>query len=293
MKVLVLGASGMLGHKLLQNLPSRFEVTGTLRGDPREYAGHPVLGSARLIGDVQSHDFDSVTRALAIARPDVVVNAIGLIKQLPGAKDPLPSLTINSLFPHRLAQLTQAAGARLVHISTDCVFSGNKGHYTEDDPTDADDLYGRSKLLGEVSGPGCITLRTSIIGRELKTTSGLVEWFISQRGKTVNGFAGAIYTGFTTIALVELIALLIAKHPEISGVWQASSEPISKYDLLVKIDAALDLGITVRREENFRCDRSLCSERLRKALNYTPPTWDEMIDGLARDRTPYDSIRKA
>ena len=128
MKVLVLGATGMLGHKLMQVLSTRFQVIGTTRGEVSSYARHPVLGGMPLMGKVHAEKFDSVVRAFAETKPHVVVNGIGIIKQLSAAKDPIPSLTINALFPHQLAQLCQGANARLIHISTDCVFSGRKGN---------------------------------------------------------------------------------------------------------------------------------------------------------------------
>jgi dTDP-4-dehydrorhamnose reductase len=292
MNVLVLGATGMLGHKLIQVLANRFDVTGTVRGDVSDYRGHPVLGKMPLVGDVQVQDLESIVRVIAHVHPTVIINGIGLVKQLELAKDPLPSLTVNALFPHRLAQLCQAADIRLIHISTDCVFSGRRGNYTEDDVSDAEDLYGRTKFLGEVSGPGCLTLRTSIIGRELQTSSGLIEWFLSQRGGAISGYAKAIYTGFTTQALAELIGEIVERHPALSGVWQVSSEPISKYDLLQMVNCALDLGIQIRKDETFVCNRSLASARFRTVTGLTPPTWHAMIAQMAQDPTPYDEMRK-
>ncbi|HEY3229779.1 MAG TPA: sugar nucleotide-binding protein, partial [Roseiflexaceae bacterium] len=170
MRILILGAAGMLGHKLCQAYHNRFDTWATLRGGAREFASYELIAADRLLVGVDADNFDSVVRALATVHPDVVINCIGIIKQLPSAKDPIISLVINALFPHRLANLCQAAGARLIHISTDCVFAGRKGMYTEDDVSDAEDLYGRSKYLGEVGAAGCLTLRTSIIGRELRTT---------------------------------------------------------------------------------------------------------------------------
>lgn len=289
-RVLILGVTGMLGHKLVQVLGSRFETVGTVRGSAAAYQTHPVLGGANLLGGVQAEDLDSVIRALAVSRPQAVVNCIGLIKQLPGAKDPIPSLMLNALFPHRLAQLCRAAGARLVHISTDCVFSGRKGSYTEADVSDAEDLYGRTKFLGEISGPGCLTLRTSIVGRELGTRSGLFEWFIGQRGRSVNGYAHAIYSGFTTQTLADLIADLLERRPDLEGLWHVSSEPISKYDLLQLLNRALQLEVRVNRDEAFFCDRSLDSARFRQATGFTPPSWDDMIARLADDPTPYAQL---
>jgi dTDP-4-dehydrorhamnose reductase len=291
MKVLVLGASGMLGHKLMQVLSRRFLVLGTVRGSALIYRDHPVLGEFSLLGDVNADDFESVDRVLRSVGPDVVVNCIGIIKQMESAKEPLISIAINSLFPNKLAKLCRSRNIRMIHISTDCVFSGRKGNYSEDDIPDAEDLYGRTKLLGEVGCPECLTIRTSIIGRELKGNLGLAEWFISQRGGTVNGYAHAIYTGFTTLALSEIIGDLIQDHPKLCGIWQISSDPISKNDLLSILNREYDLNITIKKDGIFFCDRSLNSTRFREMAGFKPPTWDEMIAQMANDPTPYSEVR--
>lgn len=285
MAILVLGANGMLGHQLVHGLTAGHDVTGTVRGAAERYANHPWLGRTRLVGNVEADDFDSVKAAVAAVRPTAVVNCIGIIKQLPAASAPLPSIGINALFPHRLAQLCQAAGARLIHISTDCVFSGRRGNYTEADPSDAEDLYGRTKFLGEVTEPGCLTLRTSMIGRELERRTGLVEWLIGQRGRSVTGYAGAIYAGFTTESLSMLIADILDRFPDLSGLWHVSSDPISKYELLGLVNQALRLGITIEKDETFHCDRSLDGTRFRAATGYRPPPWPDMVRQLKRDPT--------
>ena len=290
MNVLVLGATGMLGHKLMQRLSGRFAVTGTVRGSADRFAKHPIVGSMSLLGSVQAEDLDSVARAIAAARPDAVVNCVGVIKQLPAAKAPIPSIQINALFPHRLAELCKASRARLVHLSTDCIFSGRKGAYTEDDPSDAEDLYGRTKFLGEVAEPGCLTLRTSIIGRQLEGRTSLIEWFLAQRGRRATGFARAIYSGLTTQALSDLIGDLLERHPEMSGVWHVSTDPISKYELLGLVDQAFGLGVTLERDDAFFCDRSLDSSRFRRATGFVPTPWPDLVKQLAADPTPYDVL---
>lgn len=288
MKILILGATGMLGHKLMQVLSKRLDVTGTVRGSVTNYARHPVLGSMSLLGDVQAERFDSVIGALAYTRPGVVINCIGIVKQQPSAKSPLPSITINALFPHRLAMLCQAAGARMIHISTDCVFSGQKGNYKEDDIPDAEDLYGRTKMLGEVAYPGSLTIRTSIIGRELFSKLGLIEWFINQKGKSVRGFDGAIFTGFSTQAMAGIIGNIIEKHPDLSGLWHISSASISKYELLNIVNHEFKLGIKIEKDTKISCDRSLDSTMFRSVTGFMHSTWEEMIGQMAADPTPYD-----
>jgi len=199
MRTLVLGGEGMLGHKVFQTLSSRFDVRATFQEPNGPWRSFPMYEhAAGLFGGVNVLDFDSVVRAVARVKPDVVINCIGIIKQLKEASDPIISLSLNSLFPHRLAELCSACGTRMFHMTTDCVFTGQKGNYTEDDVPDAEDLYGRSKLLGEVDRPGCLTIRTSIFGRDFLKSSALLEWFLSHRGGRVKGYSNALYTGCPT-----------------------------------------------------------------------------------------------
>jgi len=287
MRVLILGGAGMLGHKLCQRYRDRFDTWVTVRTGCRDYARYGVFDPERTLGGVDAASFDSVVRAMAVVKPDAVINCIGIIKQLKTAKDPIVSLSVNSLFPHRLANLCRASGARMFHISTDCVFSGRKGRYTEADVSDADDLYGRTKFLGEVDAPGCLTLRTSIIGRELNTASGLIEWFLSNRGGKVRGFTRAVYTGFTTVALADIIADLLENHPQLTGLYQVSSEPISKFDLLTLVNATYNLNIEIQPDADFFCDRSMDSSRFRQTTGFRPPAWTTMVQDLHCDPTPY------
>lgn len=286
----MLGAAGMLGHKLCQVLGTSFEVYGTFRDAvpdaPRIYE------NTIPIPDVDVSQGDSLGRAVATARPDVVVNAVGIVKQLALAKDAISSIQVNSLLPHVLVRMGTDQGFRVVHVSTDCVFSGRKGGYTEDDTPDPVDLYGRSKLLGEVDGASALTLRTSIIGRELRTQNGLVEWFLSQRGGTVNGFARAIFTGLTTEALALTIVNVLRSEHSLRGLWHVSSPAISKYDLLRKLNVAFATGTEIVRDESVVCDRSLESARFWAAIGLATPLWDDMIASMANDSTLYGSSTK-
>jgi dTDP-4-dehydrorhamnose reductase len=293
MRVLILGASGMLGHKLWQVFRSRFETWGTVRSSYQEYARYGLFEADRLLGHVDTSKFDTVERAVLEVQPTVVVNCIGIIKQLPTARDPIASIAVNALFPHRLAQLSESIGVRLIHISTDCVFSGRKGMYTEDDVPDAEDLYGRSKLLGEVDGPDILTLRTSLIGRELQTSNGLVEWFLSSRGQRVQGYTNAIFSGFPTLVLANIIADVIERHPDLSGVYHVSSAPISKHQLLCLLRDALRVPIEIEPSPTVSVDRSLDSSRFQAAAGYVPPPWTEMVLAMANDPTPYETWRQA
>ncbi len=282
-RVLIFGATGMLGHALFTLLAERgdLEVHATARRREGLSRWFPPDLVARIHGKVDAEDFDSVRRALDEAAPDAVVNAIGVIKQLPEAQDPIVAISVNALFPHRLALACKAAGARLLHVSTDCVFSGERGSYTEDDVPDAPDLYGRTKLLGEVTGPGCVTLRTSIVGHELVGRHGLVEWFLAQEGK-VQGFVHAIYTGFPTVELARIIAERVLPDEGLTGLYHVASAPISKYDLLRLVAEAYGQRIAIERQEEFRCDRSLDGGRFRRATGYAAPPWPEMVERMHR-----------
>lgn len=296
-RVLILGAGGMLGHKLFHALRAVGDVFGTLRANSvppwgvRD--GDDANPRGRIIVGVDANAHDAVVGAIDRVRADVVINCIGLVKQREVAKHAVPAITINSLFPHQLADACSGRGVRLVHLSTDCVFSGGKGGYREDDVPDPVDLYGRSKLLGEVDREGCLTLRTSIIGWELAHRSGLLEWFAAQRGKTIRGYQRAIYSGVSTAVLARLIGLLLKQHPQLWGVYQVASTPISKYDLLVQLRNALgwsDIAITPDTE--FRCDRSLDGARFERATGWRAPDWGNMIRELAAEWPWYEQRRK-
>ncbi len=210
----------------------------------------------RIITGCDATDFDSLLAVLARVRPQVVLNCIGVVKQRVASNDPLVSIPVNAVLPHRLARCCALLGARLVHISTDCVFSGRAGHYAETAVPDAEDLYGRSKLLGEVDGVNAITLRTSIIGRELGSRNGLLEWFLSQQG-SVRGFTRAIFSGLTTDELTRVIARYVLPRPDLTGVWHVGAAPISKHDLLGILRDVYDRRIAIEPDDTVAIDRSL------------------------------------
>jgi dTDP-4-dehydrorhamnose reductase len=291
MRVLVLGGAGMLGHRLYATLRPRHDTFATVRKPAEAYASLGLFERPRLIDRVDVLVDADLTRAIDAARPEAIVNCVGIIKQLPHAEDPLAAIAVNSLLPHRLVAIGAAARIRLVHVSTDCVFSGERGAYRESDRPDPVDLYGRSKLLGEVTRPGAITLRTSMIGREIRGASGLVEWFIANRGGRVSGYRRAIYSGFTTAVLSQIIADVLERHADLSGLWHVSSEPIDKYALLAAINAAFGLGIQLEPDDAFTCDRSLDSSRFRAATGFVPPSWPAMVEEMRADTTPYERWR--
>ena len=288
MRVLVLGGSGMLGHQLCRVLSARMEAWATFREDPVIYKKYDFIRQERVLGGIQAEELASVRKAVETVEPDVVVNCIGIVKQRDEAKQAIPSIQVNALFPHQLAELCLERDARLVQISTDCVFSGLRGAYTEVDVPDPVDLYGRTKLLGELHRPNCLTLRTSIIGWQLNTFSSLLSWFSQQRGQRIKGYQKAIYSGFSTRVLAGLISDLIETRPDLTGLYQVASEPISKYDLLVALREKLGWNdIQIDPDDNFYCDRSLIGTRFSVGTGWQAPGWDEMLTGLAEEWPRY------
>lgn len=286
MRVLILGVTGMLGSALYKLFASdaQHEAWGTLRsaGGRRFFA---EADRVRLIDSVDVTDHDALVAVMDRVRPDVIINAVGVIKQLSTANDPLIVLPINAMFPHRLAGLCGLMGARMIHISTDCVFSGRAGNYLESDLSDAEDLYGKSKYIGEVHDqPHAITLRTSGIGHELNSRNGLLEWFLSQKGR-VKGFSKAIYSGLPWVELGRVIRDFVLPHPELNGLYHVSSKPISKLDLLTLIAGVYGKEITIEPDDAVRIDRSLNSTRFAAATGYVAAEWPELIAEMHKYRS--------
>lgn len=287
MKVLIFGGSGMLGHKLFQVLGEHFDVFFTLRGGFDSVARFGFLPQVKCIENVDVTSIELVRDVIEGLRPDVVINAVGVIKQKPSASDVITTLETNSIFPQRLASLTAELKFRLITVSTDCVFSGSKGMYSEQDVPNALDLYGQSKHWGEVSGENCLTLRTSIIGRELSSGHSLVEWFLGNENQAVKGFRKAIYSGFPTIVFADIIKRLITEFPELHGLFHVSSEPINKFDLLELVREAYGRNIAIEPDDRFVIDRSLDSSLFRSLTGFKPLSWPEMVTLMANDVTPY------
>ena len=286
----------MLGHKLFQILRSRFP--GTICTTRRKAKHAPLdrvewLQGDDIVSGVDVMNLDALHEILAELRPDYVINCVGIIKQRHEAQAAIPSITVNSLLPHKLAEIVQEWGGRLIHFSTDCVFSGKRGQYTEDDDSDAEDLYGKSKFLGEVMTANALTLRTSIIGRELVEHQSLLEWFRSQNHKTVKGFKRAIFAGVTTNQMAKVVTDILQRDEPLSGLYQIVSDPISKYDLLCLLREVYGLDIEIIPDDTFACDRSMKGDKFYATTGYTSPPWPELVKNLAEDQTPYDQWRTA
>jgi dTDP-4-dehydrorhamnose reductase len=284
-KILILGASGMLGSTLLKyflvNLPQH-NIVGTIRSsETRKLFSREIQDS--LIDGVDGTSLERLVELFSAYRPNVVVNCIGLVKQLESAKNPLVVLPVNSMLPHQISSLCKLMETRFIHFSTDCVFSGRKGMYSEEDTPDADDIYGRSKLLGEVTEPHCLTIRTSIIGHELSGNRSLINWFLSREG-IVDGFSKAIFSGLPTVEIARILATYVLPSPALSGLYHVSAEPIDKFTLLLLVAQAYNKKIDIRENSNFVIDRSLVSDRFRKATGFQPASWEEMIESMQNFR---------
>jgi dTDP-4-dehydrorhamnose reductase len=281
LKILVLGASGMIGHVMLRYFAQSpgYSVAGSVRS-AHDMQLLPEALRARLVcgSDV---DTDSLLQLFDQVRPDVVVNCIGVVKQAAEAEDALAAIPINSLLPHKLLRLCKLAGARLIHFSTDCVFSGAKGMYRETDCADATDMYGRSKLLGEVQDPQAVTLRKSVIGPELAGAHGLLGWFLAQRGRT-RGFTRAIFSGLTTLELARVLRDVVLPRTELHGVLHLAAEPISKYQLLTLIARVYGSSIEIEADDGLAIDRSLDAGLFHRLTGYSAPSWPEMVSAMHR-----------
>lgn len=272
----------MLGNAVARffDQSAGFEVFATLRGPP---PAQLLTGGLRerLIGSVDVENSDRLLTVFSQVRPQLVINCVGLVKQLASADDPLQAIPINALLPHRLAHLSALSGARFVHLSTDCVFSGEKGMYTEADRPDAYDLYGRSKLLGEVDYENAITLRTSIIGHELSGARSLIGWFLKQE-HSVRGFKRAIFSGLPTVEIARIIRDHVLPNPQLHGLYHLSAGPINKYELLRLVAAEYGKQIEIQADDSVIIDRSLDSSRFRQATGFEPAPWPELIKTMRK-----------
>lgn len=294
MKVCILGASGMLGHAMLYELSqcSGLEVWGTVRNEASVSGLLPACCLGRLVGGVDANDFDSIAKALGEIEPEVVVNCIGLIRQLPEGQQPLPCIEINARLPHLLLGLCRKIGSRLIHYSSDCVFDGNKGSpYLEDDQCSAKDVYGLTKYLGEVHDKPALTIRTSIIGHELRNKLSLVEWFMAQRGQ-VNGYRRAIYSGLPTVEHARILAEYILPNKDLFGLFQVASNPISKYELLCLIAREYGLMVTINPSDGVVEDKRLSGQLFYKATGYVPPDWPELVKAMHRGNESFNKARR-
>lgn len=278
MRVLILGVSGMLGNAMIKvfSEDNQFVVYGTSRSNVSNHFFSTI--SEKIISGIDVNDNDALVEIMASVKPDIIINCIGLIKQLSDSNDPLVVLPLNSILPHRLSKLAEMIGARYIHISTDCVFSGTKGNYRESDRSDAIDLYGTSKYLGEVNYNNSVTLRTSIIGHELVSSYGLVEWFLSQKDSCL-GYENAIFSGLPTVVLARIIRDIVIPR-EMKGLFHVASHPISKFNLLKIIAEVYRKDIKIIPDRELKINRSLSFEKFSMETGYKPDSWFDLISTM-------------
>tara|TARA_R110002072_G_scaffold302681_1_gene487257 strand:+ start:5427 stop:6335 length:909 start_codon:yes stop_codon:yes gene_type:complete len=282
--VLVLGATGMLGNAMFRVLGAdeRLNVCGVVRDVDRAQRLLGLTTEENLFGGFDAYEPSTLEPLLQANHAPIIVNCVGLIKQFSSGNKVLEATPINAMLPHKLGQLAEEYAGRLIHFSTDCVFSGRKGDYVETDTPDARDVYGLTKYLGEVSDPHALTLRTSIIGHELSSSISLIDWFLSQDGN-VNGFRKAIFSGLPTVELARAVRDHVVPNAAMSGLYHISAEPIDKYSLLSLVKAIYGHDVIVEPQEEFIIDRSLDSTKFRNATGWTPASWPELLESMHAD----------
>lgn len=280
-KILILGTYGMLGHQLFLQLQKNFEVYGTVRKFQTKY--ETLFPKSRIFENINAEEISNIESVIQDIKPDIILNCIGIIKQRKTKKSQILNISINALFPHKLAKICEEKNIKIIHFSTDCVFSGKKGNYNKTDFSDAEDLYGRTKYLGELDYPHCLTIRSSIIGPELYNKKSLWEWVLSQKGNTIEGFTEAIYSGITTVEMSNIIENIITNFPDLHGVYQIASQSISKHHLLELINRLQNLNLNIIPSKKVICDRSLNGSEFYKKTNYLIPNWETMIQELINE----------
>ena len=279
-KILIIGGSGMLGNALLRFFSKKknFHVSTTIRSSLLLRVSNKSY-NYQLFNNIHLEDKKYISKVFDQVRPDVVINCAGVINQSNESKDYLKVLLLNTILPHYLVKLSENFNARLIHFSTDCVFSGSKGNYNESDLPDASDFYGRSKLLGEINYPNTITIRTSLVGHELNSTKNLIEWFLNQNHE-IKGYNEAIFSGLSTFEVAKIIDTYILPNKKLAGLYHLSSQPISKYELLLLVKNIYKKSIGIIKDHSLKINRSLDSSRFCKATNYVSKPWDLMIQEM-------------
>lgn len=285
MNIVVLGATGLIGHKLYQSLgQAGHNVSGFIHGQLEEFSDIGFLRNGDIVEQVDVLNFDTLAQEIQARKADVVLNCVGITKRKPEVQDPLLAIGVNSLFPHRLVELARSQGFRVIHFSTDCVFNGETGNYREDSITTGEDAYGKTKALGELRYTESLTIRSSFIGRELAGKTELLEWLIAQDGTTIKGFTEAYYSGVSTIFMANVVQNIIENFPDLSDLHQlATPEPISKYDLLCNARDAFGLDVEIIPDSTFKIKPTLNGERLARAMKMSVPGWPTMMAELAAD----------
>lgn len=290
MRLLILGVSGLIGHSLFQTLSSRFEVFGTLHKSKNQYGDIPIFSNQNIIESIDVLEFDVLKGVLSAINPDIILNCVGITKRKDDINNISIAISVNSLFPHRLARWAIENSKRIIHFSTDCVFDGKTGNYSEDSVTTAVDVYGKTKALGEIIYKSSLTIRSSFIGQEIFGKTELLEWFLLQNGKQIKGFRNTLYSGVSTTFMARVIENIITNYPTLSGLYQlAPEQPISKYDLLCIAKEAFDVKVDIIPDDTHIHYPTLDGSKLRRKINLMVPSWKEMMYELSSHKDLYIS----
>ena len=290
MKILILGGDGMIGHKMAQVLSvQNHEIFISVR-ESKDLTLKRISPKAKVFfNDVLK---DSILDFLDKVNPDVIINAIGITIRRGAAENISDTIYLNSLFPHQISSWALAFKKRLIHFSTDCVFSGSEGSYLEDATPNALDYYGKTKGLGEINSKSSLTIRSSMIGPELYNKTELFEWIINNKEKEINGFSRVMYSGVTTVYMARLLADLIDNHKNLSGIYNIASKPISKFELLHLINDNFDLGLIINDNKTVISNKTLNASKIEKVIGFQPPSWDELIFELKKDYMNFIDLYK-
>lgn len=284
MRILILGGNGMIGHKMYQVLSKSYEDTWVLfKKKADQVAFNEIFNKDKIVDNFDLTQFDKLAIILDKLSPDVIINAAGITIRRGINDNKYKSILVNTALPHFLDNWTKTNNKRLIHFSTDCVFSGKKGFYTEESVTDAEDTYGKTKALGEVISTNSLTLRSSMIGRELENKTELLEWFLDQNETKVKGFTNVIYSGITTIRMANYVHIIIRDYPEMHGIYNVSSNSISKYDLVNIFNSLFMKGISIVPDNNYTSNKDLDSKKFYEETNLIKPNWKELAEELLID----------
>lgn len=279
MRVLILGADGMIGHKMAQTF-AKYPIDLGLNSRYNSKFIRKIFPKASIF----EYDLNKkkIEQLLNYYNPEFIINAVGITIRR-GACGDQKTNYINAILPREIDTWCMSNNKKQIHFSTDCVFSGKKGNYSDFDLTDADDSYGKTKGLGEINSDNTLTIRSSMIGRELFNNTELLEWVVKHKNQKINGFDNAVYSGVTTLWMSKTVYKIIKNLPKLSGIWNVSSRPISKYELIKKINDQFMLNIDIVRDSSFYSNKSLNSNRFFSETNFEIPNWDDMLSELYRD----------
>ncbi len=288
MKILILGVSGLIGHKLFQELSASFEVYGTLHKKKEQYGNLPMFSTPNIIENIDVVDFEILRGVLYAVNPDVILNCVGITKRKIDNKTIKKVLQVNAVFPHQIADWAKKNHKRVIHFSTDCVFNGKEGNYNEMSLTNAEDIYGRTKALGEINYKHTLTIRSSFIGQELFDRTELLDWFLAQEGKQIKGFVNTCYSGVSTTFMARVVEKIIVNYPKLNGLYQLATEkPISKYELLSIAKEVFDVNVDITPDDKHTHKPTLDASKLKSKLNLQVPSWNEMLSELAKNKSFY------